>query len=73
MVETPHDLTRELNVCRLIDPHRHPLGLIHDDIGRLEQGIAQKAIRIQITIAHLLLLLSKAWDTLQPGYGCDHR
>jgi hypothetical protein len=73
MVKTAHHLAAKFDVRHLIDPDRHPMGLVHNNVSRLQQRIAEKAVGIDIAVRHFLLLLTIRRHALQPGQRRDHR
>ena len=54
VVEAAHDLARQLDVRRLVLAHRHGVGLVDDDVGRLQQRIAEEAVGREILVRDLL-------------------
>lgn len=56
----------------LVLAHRDQAGLVHEDVGALEEGIAQKAIGGQVALLQPLLLILETGYSLQPTQGGDH-
>ena len=73
VVEAAHDLARQLDVRRLVLAHRHGVGLVDDDVGRLQQRVAQEAVGREVLLGELLLLLLVGRHALEPRHGHDHR
>ena len=73
VVEAPHDLARQLEVRHLILADRHELRVVHRDVGRLQQRIAEEPDRRQILVLQLLLLLLVGRHALEPRHRHDHR
>jgi hypothetical protein len=57
----------------LIGAHRHVAGPVDQDVGRLQQRIAEKAVRRQIAVVQLCLLILVAGHPLEPADRGDHR
>ena len=72
MVKASSDLAGKLNVGHLILPHGDMGRSVNQDIGRLQQGIAQKAIGREITIRELVLLVFIAGYPLKPAQWRAH-
>ncbi len=71
-IEAAGDLARQLHVGKLIDADRDAVGLVHDDVRRLENRIAEKTERREVFLDKLLLHLLVRRIPLQPGEGGDH-
>jgi hypothetical protein len=51
VIEAARDLARELDVRHLVLAHRHLVGAVDQDVGRLQQRIAEKAVGRQILVS----------------------
>ena len=71
-VEAPDDLARQLEMGGLVLADGHEVRLVDDDVGRLEDGIAQKSVRVEVPVLDLLLHLLERRDAFEPGQGRDH-
>ncbi len=71
VVEAARHLARELDVRHLIDAHGHPLRLVHEDVRRLEQRIAEETVggRLEAELLHHLLV---GGDALEPAERRHH-
>ena len=49
------------------------IGLIDQDVGGLEQGVAKESVGAQVLAGDVLLLLLVSGYALQPAQGRDHR
>jgi hypothetical protein len=67
------DLAAELEVRDLVLADGHVLGVVDDDVGRLQQRVAEKAERREIFLRELLDLLLVRGDALQPWNRDHHR
>ncbi len=56
----------------LVGAHRYLAGAINQDIGTLQQRIAQKPVGLQISITQFFLLILVTGDTLQPAQRGHH-
>jgi hypothetical protein len=73
MVEAARQLTRKLDVRHLILAHRHLVGAVDQDVGRLQQRIAEKTVGRQILVLQLFLLILVGRHALQPAERRHHR
>jgi len=73
MVEAARDLAREFDVRNLVFADRYLSRLVNQDVGALQQGIAEKAVSRQILARQLLLLVLVGRNTLEPAQWRDHR
>jgi hypothetical protein len=65
-VEAPRHLAGELDVRRLILAHRHIVRLVDQDVGRLQQRVAEEAVGREIAVLQLLHLVLVGRHPLQP-------
>ena len=72
VVEPPDDLARELEVRHLILADRHEVRVVDDDVGGLQQRIAEEAEVRQILVGELLDLLLVGRHALEPRDRRDH-
>ena len=72
VVEAAGHLAGELDVGHLVGAHRHPVRLVHEDVGGLEQRVAEEAVgrRLDAELLHHLLVGGHA---LEPAHRDDHR
>src|SRR5207245_5758758 len=72
IVEPTSDLARQLDVRLLVAADRHEVALHHEDVGGLEDRIAEESVRRQrqIVVAHLFL---ERRNPLRPRNGNEHR
>ena len=66
VVKTSDDLATEFQMRDLVLADRHVPRIVDDDVGRLEQRIAEKAQRRQIFVRDLLHLLFVGRHSLEP-------
>ena len=71
-VEAPHHLAIELEVRDLVVPHRHVVRLVDDDVGALQQRIAEKAEGRQVLLGELRDLLLVGRHPFEPGNRHHH-
>ena len=50
VVEAAHDLAGQLDVRRLVLAHRHRVGLVDDDVGGLQQRVAEEAVGREVLL-----------------------
>ena len=67
-VEPLGDVAGDLQVLLLVLAHRHKVGVVEQDVGRLEHGIGKKAVIGGEPLLHLVL---EAHGLLQPAHGRD--
>ena len=72
MVEAPRRLAGELHVAGLVFAHGHVIGLVDQDVGRLQQWVAQKTVGAQVFVFELFLLVFVGGHALQPTDGGAH-
>ena len=72
VVEASRGLARELHVRHLVLPDRHEGGAIHQDVGALQQRVAQEAVGGEVLLLQLLLLVLVARHALEPAQRGDH-
>ena len=73
VVEAPRDLPHEFDVGHLVGTHGDLAGAIDQDIGGLQDGIAEEAVGRQVPVVQLLLLLLVGRYPLEPAHRRDHR
>ena len=73
MIEAPRGLARQLHVRHLVLADRHEGGAVHQDVGALQQRVAEEAVGGQILLLELLLLVLVARHALEPAERGDHR
>ena len=56
-VEAAGDFAGELDVGDLVVADGNEVGLVEEDIGGLEEGVAEEAVGVQVLLAELLLLV----------------
>jgi hypothetical protein len=71
IVEAARHFTRHLDVRRLVLADRHVGGLVNQDVGRLQQRVAEQAVGRRFAV--LLELVLVAGDALQPAQRRAHR
>ena len=72
VVEAAHHLARQLEVRHLVVAHRHEVGVVDDDVGGLQQRVAEEADARQVALGELLDLLLVGRHALQPRNRRDH-
>ena len=70
-VEAPRDLARELDVLALVVAHRHLVGLVEQDVGRLEHRVEEQAGAHELLLARRLVL--ELVHALEVAVGRDRR
>src|SRR5437762_930884 len=73
VVEAPRGFAAELHVRHLVLAHRHVGGAVHQDVGALQQRVAEEAVGPEILLLQLLLLILVTGYALEPPERCDHR
>jgi len=73
VVEAPRHLAGELDVRHLVLPHRHVARAVDQDVGRLQQRVAEEAVGREITVGELFLLVLVRRDALEPAERRHHR
>ena len=73
VVEAARDLARDLDVRHLVLAHRDVLRAVQQDVGGLQQRIAEESVRGQIAVGKLRLLILVGRHALQPAERGDHR
>jgi hypothetical protein len=73
VIEAPRDLAGEFDVRHLVLANRHPGGAIHQDVGRLQQRIAQEPVGGEIAVGELFLLVLVGGHALEPAQRRAHR
>ena len=71
-VEAAGDLAGELDVSDLILSNGNEVGLIEEDVGGLEERIAEEAVGVEVLLAELLLLVFVGGDALEPRQRREH-
>ena len=72
VVETSRHFPGQLEVRQLILPYRNEIRFVQEDVGGLEDWIAQKAVGAEILFLDLLLFFLVGRIALQPGHGNHH-
>ena len=72
MVETARGLACQLDVRDLVLADRHVRRAIDEDVGALQQRIAEKAVGGEVLLLELLELILVGRDALQPAERGDH-
>ncbi len=72
VIEAARDLARDLDVRHLILADRHVLRAVQQDVGRLQQRIAEKPVRGEILLRELRLLVLVGGNALEPAERRDH-
>ena len=73
MVEAPRHFARELDVRRLVLAHRHVRGLVDEDVGGLQERVAEEAVGREIAVLQLLHLVLVGRHALEPAERRAHR
>ena len=73
VVEAAGDLAHQFQVSHLVGPDRHIAGAIHQDVRRLQHGIAEKPVGAQVPVVQLRLHVPVGRRPLQPANRRDHR
>jgi len=71
-IEAAGDLAGELDVGHLIGADGHEVGLVEQDVGGLQERVAEEAVGGEVLLAQLLLLVLVAGDSLQPTERREH-
>jgi hypothetical protein len=72
VVEAARHFTREFDVRRLVLAHRHVVGLVDQDVGGLQQRVAQEAVGGQVAVLELVDLVLVGRHALQPAQRRAH-
>jgi hypothetical protein len=70
--ELADDLPAELEVRHLVGPHRHPGGLVEDDVRGHEDRVAEEAVEGEVAVGEVLPHLLVGGGALQPAERGDH-
>ncbi len=73
MIEAARDLARHLHVRHLVLAHRHEAPAIEQDVGALQQRVAEEAVGGEVLFLELLLLILVGRHALEPAERRDHR
>ena len=71
-VEAAGDFAGELDVGDLVGADGDEVGLVEQDVGGLQQRVAEEAVGGEILFAELLLLVLVGGDALQPAERREH-
>ncbi len=71
-IEAASDLAGELDVSDLVGADGDKVGLVEEDVGGLEEWVAEEAVGGEILLAELLLLVFVGGDALEPAEGGEH-
>src|SRR5712692_8955616 len=66
IVEAPDDLASQLDVRSLVLANRHEVGLVHDDVGSLQDRLPEKSVVTDVFFADVLALLFVSRHALEP-------
>ena len=72
-VEAARDLARDLDVRDLVFAHRHVHRPVQQDVGALQQRVAEEAVGGEVLFLQLLLLVLVGRHALEPAERRDHR
>ena len=72
-VESPDNFASKLHVRDLIFADRNEIGIVNDDIGRLQDRVAKEAVGAEVAIFQILDLLFVSGNALEPRKRRDHR
>ena len=72
LVEPACNLAREFNVRDLILTYRDKIGLVEQDVCRLQERVSKKAMSVQLLLAQLLLLVLVGGHSFKPAERRDH-
>jgi len=73
VVEAARDLARDLDVRRLVDADRNVGRLVDQDVGRLQQRIAEEAVGREVLVLEALDLVLVRRHALEPAERRSHR
>ncbi len=73
VIEAPRDFARDLDMRDLVLADRHVRSLVQQDVGGLQQRVAEEAIGREVLVLELLLLILVRRHALQPAERRDHR
>ena len=71
-VEAASDLASEFDVGDLVLADGNEVGLVEEDVGGLEERVAEKPVGVEVFLAELLLLVFVGGDALEPGERGEH-
>ena len=72
MVEPACGFARQFDVAGLVFADRHVFGLVDQDVGRLQQRVAQEAVGGQVFVLEFFLLVFVGGHAFQPAQGGAH-
>src|SRR4029450_5917814 len=72
LIEAAHDFACEFDVCDLVFAYGNEVGLINNDVGRLEDWISEEAVVAEVFILYVVPLLFVRGDALEPSERRDH-
>jgi hypothetical protein len=73
VVEAAGDFARKLDVRHLVLAHRHLVGAVDQDVGRLQQRVAEETVGGQILVFQFFLLVLVGRHPFQPAERRHHR
>ena len=73
VVEAPRHFPGQLHMGHLVGAHRHLAGPVDQDVRRLQQRVAEKAVGAQVFLAQFFLLVLVGRYPFQPGQRRHHR
>ncbi len=73
VVEPPRHFPREFQMRQLVFSHRDEIRFVQENIGGLEDGIAEKAVGAEVLFFDLFLFFFVGRIPFQPGDGNHHR
>jgi hypothetical protein len=73
IVEPAGDFSCQFDMGELILTDRNAVGAVDDNIGGLQDRIAQESIGPKVFLIELLLLFLVGWISLEPGKRGNHR
>ena len=73
MIEAARHVAGQFDMRQLVGPDRHQSGAVQQNVRRLQQRIAKKAVGVEVLVLQVLLQFLVRWHPLQPAQRTDHR
>ena len=72
-IEAAHDFASQFDVRDLIFAHGNKVRVVHHNVRRLQNRIAEKAVRVQVLVLHVVERFFVGGHAFEPAERRDHR